>query len=247
MDVEAGFAEAAVRWRMDRAPADSGEARSYFRFRDAGYELADAWAREQAARRLHLEEFQRLGFAELIASLVHEAGLHRAGGPRVRVGRGSGVAGEGAELFRTGTEKGGLLLVRLRPESFEDRDRIVRLLRIDLRHIADMLDPGFGYDPAALDGLEAPVQSLVRDRFMVAWRIAVLEGLHRRFAAEFPVDRGAQRRLLSRAFRGLGEELLALLYGALAAGRPPARRLLEAARTGEARALLRAEVGTSRP
>ena len=60
--------------------------------------------------------------------------------------------------------------MRLRPSKVLDREPLLAFLRHELMHLADMLDPGSGYEPE-LPQLEATpsLDRLIRDRYRVLW------------------------------------------------------------------------------
>jgi len=63
-----------------------------------------------------------------------------------------------------------VVLIRLRPETLTLSDRLRALLRHELLHLADMLDPGFGYEPRLPpSGAGRAKEQLVRDRYRVLW------------------------------------------------------------------------------
>jgi hypothetical protein len=85
---------------------------------------------------------------------------------------------EGADLLDRVTPRrqasGCLLVIRLRPETLIDPGAAQRLLRHELIHVADMLDPRFGYDrrlPASDDGSTGDL--VTRDRYRVLWDVTI--------------------------------------------------------------------------
>jgi hypothetical protein len=64
--------------------------------------------------------------------------------------------------------------VKLTPGSLLDFDRVEPLLRSELLHVEDMLDPAFGYerDPV-VPGVDPVNEKLVRDRYRVLWNTSI--------------------------------------------------------------------------
>lgn len=73
------------------------------------------------------------------------------------------------------------IVVRLRPQSFLDQGGLRTLLRRELLHVADMLDPAFGYvrELPSLEGDPALV-NLLRNRYRVVWDATIDGRLWRR-------------------------------------------------------------------
>jgi hypothetical protein len=60
--------------------------------------------------------------------------------------------------------------IRLRPERFTDEERLLQFLRRELLHVADMLDPRFGYAPRLPASGTGPAhERLLQDRYRVLW------------------------------------------------------------------------------
>lgn len=165
LEFEARLAEEAV-LRVVVGQACEAEFR---RERDPIYEIADAEAREERFRDLHVAWFERLGLgAPLEQALAEQPSIEaRTRGARV-LGAASRRA-EGADL-QVERRQTPLLVVRLRPTTLVDAEAARRLLRRELLHVADMLDPVFGYDaaPPVSDG--GPVlDGLHIERYRVLW------------------------------------------------------------------------------
>jgi hypothetical protein len=153
--------------------------------RDALYAVDDPEERESRFRALHTAWFERLGLAILIEGAFSEQPAVAARVDRRLVTAARSSRDEGAELFvADGESPGGparrTLLLRLRPETFRDPPRVHALVRRELTHVADMLDPAFGYDPRTLHGDDTPLPgSLLRERYRVLWAAAVAGRLAR--------------------------------------------------------------------
>ena len=186
------------------------------------YAVDDPEEREARFRALHGAWFGRLGFAALIADALSEQRSVVAGVDRCLVAGARASRDEGAELFVAGGEGPErpvqrTLLLRLRPESFRDTARLRALLRRELTHVADMLDPVFGYDPRTLRGGDSPLpEALLRERYRVLWAAVVAGRLARRgwappgtqgeglreFAATFPMLSTGVETAFDRVFGG---------------------------------------------
>ena len=89
--------------------------------------------------------------------------------------------------------------IRLTPSTLADPTRGLLLLRHELQHIADMVDPAFGYDPAPVFLREEPERSsLILERFRVIWDTTIDGRLTRRGHAA-----PGARELRQREHRGL--------------------------------------------
>jgi hypothetical protein len=159
------------------------------RQRDRAYEVRDLEAREVAFRKLHGEWFERLDLGQPIVRALEEQPSIAAVTQGCRVGTARARQEEGAELFvRPATEgerdpERRWVVVRLRPETLSALDRLLQFLRHEFFHIADMLDPCFGYEPQLPPAAAGPAhEQLLRDRYRALWDAAIdgrLAGLGR--------------------------------------------------------------------
>jgi hypothetical protein len=89
------------------------------------------------------------------------------------------AAEEYAELFVADANEGNngaakTILLRLCHETLVDSDRLLAVLRHELSHIADMLNPAFGYDPAMPEAEGGPVHvNLILRRYRVLWDTSI--------------------------------------------------------------------------
>lgn len=156
----------------------AAERRAFRRERDRLYEVRDDDDREMRFRWLHQHWFLRLGLGRDIERVIADR-LHFA--HRLREGRIVAAISrreEGADLVdRMDPDTGNpepLLVVRLRPQTLLDPPALRVLLQHELMHVADMLDPAFGYErtlPPSGDGPAA--DTIVRDRYRVLWDITI--------------------------------------------------------------------------
>lgn len=145
--------------------------------RDRIYDVDDLDEREARFEDLHGRFFLQLGLDRPLHRVLAERPelLLRARGCRVlpAAARREEMADVRSGVG-TSAQAAPTILIRLRPKSLLDADALSTLLRRELLHVADMLDPAFGYvrelpggegDPAALN--------LLRDRYRVAWDATV--------------------------------------------------------------------------
>jgi len=159
--------------------ATPGVARAFRRERDRIYDVADPEAREARFQALALEWLDRFGLrARMDAALAEWPALEGrvVGG---RIVRALARPAEGADLVdaaaaRERTESRPLLVLRLVPQSLLDNNTLSSLLRHELMHITDILDPAFGYErtlPFSDDGPSA--DNILRDRYRVVWDVTI--------------------------------------------------------------------------
>jgi hypothetical protein len=110
-----------------------------------------------------------------------------------------------------------VLLVRLQTKTLADPARVLAFLRHELLHVADMVDPAFGYERDLPDVEGGPmVERLLRERYRVLWdasvdgRLAsrgflpdrVEEARRREFLGAFPFLRPSPADGFEKIFRG---------------------------------------------
>jgi len=180
------------------------------RERNAVYDIADPERRDAAFRDVHLRWFVRLGLHRPVEEAMQERAEMAPRVAQVRVLRALGRQEEGADLFdralpdATGRRQP-LLALRLRPSLLLDPESLRALLRHELMHVADMLDPAFGYErslPPSDDGPSA--DNIVRDRYRVLWDVTI-DGRLARAGLAHPDARAARRREFAATFSMLGD------------------------------------------
>lgn len=151
------------------------EAKTFHRERDRIYGIKHPEERERAFNDLHRAWFLRLGLADQIEKAISEQPLLSSGVKSCLVARAPGKNEEGAELFVNPDEKIGnkdrrTVSIFLRPESLLAPFALLTFLRHELMHIADMLDPAFGYEPALPRAEGGPTHDrLLKERYRVLW------------------------------------------------------------------------------
>ena len=183
--------------------------RTFRRERDRVYELPDAERREEHFRSLHWRWFQRLGLDRVVAEVVAERTdladrLHEG-----RVLRAVTWKEDGADLIDRVVPGGGhvqqLLVLRLRPSMLLEPEVLRALLRHELTHVGDMLDPAFGYErslPPSDDGPSS--DNIVRDRYRVLWDVTI-DGRLARAGLGSDCVRGARWQEFIETFSMLGD------------------------------------------
>ena len=97
-----------------------------------------------------------------------------------RVLRATGKGFAGAELFLV-PEEGAApsagekrLVLRLGASRLLDRDDLLRFLHHELEHVADMLDPSFGYRPELPEVDGGPIRlRIIVERYRVLWGTSI--------------------------------------------------------------------------
>lgn len=200
---DASLVEEAV-LRTEAAMAGAERA-AFRRERDRLYEVPEPDEREARFGELHGRWFSRLGLDRPLHSALAEAPdlVRRTRG--CLVARAASTKEEAADLVGDSGPAPALptLLVRLRPESLLEAGGLVPFLRHELAHVADMLEPAFGYERSlpASDGGPS-YELLLRDRYRAVWCTTIEGRLFRRGLAG---ARGSRLREFARAFPMLGE------------------------------------------
>ncbi len=205
------------------------------RERNAVYEISDAERREAAFVELDARWFARLGLGEPLLKLLREFEGVLSQVSRCVVLLADRSRDEGADLHDS---RGALptLAVKLTPGSLLGFDRVAPLLRSELLHVEDMLDPAFGYErelPAF--GVDSMYENLVRDRYRVLWN-ASADG---RLAARGLLPEGGEarrRREFVAAFAMLGSDAERNFERFFRGPRPTHKELLSFAGNVEGRA-----------
>lgn len=151
----------------------AAEAATFRAERDRIYDVDDPDEREVRFEELHGRFFLQLGLDRPLHEVLAERPelLLRTRGCRVlpAVSRPEEMADVRGEVGAPG-EAAPTIVVRLRPQSLLDPEALRTLLRRELLHVADMLDPAFGYRKE-LPGVETDpaVVNLLRERYRVLW------------------------------------------------------------------------------
>ncbi|OFW16918.1 MAG: hypothetical protein A3F69_05370 [Acidobacteria bacterium RIFCSPLOWO2_12_FULL_66_10] len=187
------------------------EAGAFRRERDRLYGIVEPQQREAAFRSLHLGWFTRIGLHESIGTVVAAREDLAQRLDEGRVLRAVARNEEGADLVdhvaASAVEDRPILVLRLRPATVLDPDRVRALLHHELTHVADMLDPAFGYErslPSSDDGPSG--DNIQRDRYRVLWDVTIDGRLARSLRADQPgASRDARWREFAATFSMLGD------------------------------------------
>ena len=201
LECEAALVEATVLAALGGGPAE----RLFHAERDPLYAIADADESDAAFAALHARWFDRLGLDGPLRQALAERPEIEAGCARGIVARAPAARAEVADLLVSPPGRPHLGL-RLTPETLARPERALALLRHELLHVADMLDPDFGYEPRLPSAEGAAFDPAGTGRYRVLWDAYVDGRLVRRGHA--PPARRAERLSEFRgAFPALGERL----------------------------------------
>jgi len=200
--------EASVLLRVERDP----EKKRFRQAHDLIYELRDAEERERQFRNLHSKWFVHFRLEQPTREAVQEQPLLTQKTLRCCVVSAPSVRDEGADLhdLRDSSPMDSppvrVILIQLRPERLLDSS-LRYWLRRELMHVADMLDPAFGYERLIPSANGGPAYiNLLRERYRVLWDIWIDGRLVRR--AWLPEDVRAKRwQEFARAFPDLGGDV----------------------------------------
>jgi hypothetical protein len=179
--------------------------RAFRHARNRLYQLADVDSRESAFRALHRQWFVKFGLQKPMERAIAERSdlTDRLG--HCRVLQAFRRQDEGADLFdrvaALNTDRQPLLVIRVRPALLLDRQSLLGVLRHELMHIVDMLNPRFGYRrtlPPSDDGPSA--DNIVRDRYRTLWDVTI-DGRLVRLGLASPHVRAQRAHEFAMAFR----------------------------------------------
>jgi len=211
---EPGFVESAVFFAVRERP----EERVYHRERSRLYGIGDPEKRERAFHNLDAQWFARLGLADPIERAVGEQPLVLSKVGHCLVAGAPEKKAEGAELFVTPEAAGGKetkpsTCILLQPASLLDAASLLTFLRHEMLHIVDMIDPGFGYEPALPPAEGGPTHdALLKNRYRVLWDTTIDGRMTRRGWAEAAL-RADRLNDFAREFPMLGERTEDLFGG----------------------------------
>jgi hypothetical protein len=167
--------------------AGHAEEPRFRRGRDRIYEIQDGEEREKQFKEFHASWFQHLHLDHpLVAALQEQRSLPE----KTRlcaVTAALSAQDEGADLYATPASLTGkaaerpAIAIKLRPKTLVDAAILLPFLRHELMHVADMLDPSFGYEAfLPQSGFSSSRDNLVRERYRVLWNVWIDGRLHRR-------------------------------------------------------------------
>jgi hypothetical protein len=141
------------------------------------YEVPDPDQRERQFLDLNRTWFNRLGLGNGVEGALSEQPLITAQVVNCFILCAIAVKEENAELFvaqDTENPPERTLRILLRPESLLNAVSLKTFLRHELFHIADMLDPAFGYEPTLPKAEGGPTyDTLITNRYRVLWDVTI--------------------------------------------------------------------------
>jgi len=157
--------EAAV---LEALRGHAGE-RDFHAEREVLYDIVEPEPREAAFEALHARWFGRLALDRAFHRALAEHPEIAARCRRCLVARARGRREEVADLLVAPDERP-TLVVLVTPGTVAVPERLHVFLRRELLRVGDMLDPGFGYDPAPPAGVAGGAwERPVRDAYRVLW------------------------------------------------------------------------------
>ncbi len=167
--VEPRLAEEAVLLAIRSAPAR--DRADFRRERDAIYTLRDPEERDGMFHALHARWFTRLGLAAPLIALLDEHPGMAAGVSRCLVLTARGDREQHADLHDDRSAPGGrVLILRVIPESIVRTESLAAIVRRELMHVADMIDPDFRYSRHGPDAAaSAARRDRIRARYAILW------------------------------------------------------------------------------
>lgn len=172
VEYDPGLVEEAVLLQISGAP----EEMSFRQVRDRIYALTDSEEREQRFREFHAEWFLRLHLGRPITeSMLEQHALFRET-QRCCVLPARTTQEEGADLYGLRAASPAdpapdkVIVIRLKAVRLLDPLGARHWLRHELMHVADMLDPAFGYEPRLPTHDAGPAYTtLFQERYRVLW------------------------------------------------------------------------------
>lgn len=141
--------------------------------RERCYSILDPDERNGAFFRLHLDWFREWGLENVLLGLLDKYPLMGPALNTLAFRKARAKKDEAAELY-VSAENGRSAVVAMRPERFERDEAVAGLLRHELMHLSDMVDPAFGYSPEVnLPALNPTQQRITRERYRLLWDITI--------------------------------------------------------------------------
>lgn len=186
------------------------QAREFQKQRDRVYEIGNLEERERLFGELNRSWFIRLELGNVIEEALGEQPTISACVESCFVLRAAQTKEQGAELFVAGDDRVAesarrTLRILLTPDSLLKPETLLRLMRHELFHIADMLNPTFAYQPVLPKTEGGPTyDTLITNRYRALWDVTINGRMARRGWIAGSV-RDEQLSEFIRAFPMLGE------------------------------------------
>jgi len=199
-------------------------------------------ARNAAFQGLHEQFFNTLGFPELLRTELHEFPSIESRASEVVVALAAGSHEEGADLSLEEANGNGQpakrVGIRLMADRFLDLPTLRRYLRHELLHIADLLDPSFGYEGEVRLAIASPAEeNIIRNRYRLLWCLSIDARLESA-GGEPLADRDSHRRDFDAQYRKFSPAVREAIFERLWRSEPLSHSLLLQMVTGS-EALLR--------
>jgi hypothetical protein len=206
--------------------------RAFHAEREPIYRLADPEERDRAFARLHERWFADLRLGEPVLLALSEQDGWPARVSRIRLVAAISARQEAGELFVAGPSERSVAIAIL-PATLADGRRALALLRRELMHVSDMLDPAFAYEPTLPRRPVGPAHDRVlQDRYRALWRCSVDGRLVGAGKLEEGV-RAERLRDIEGTFSSLGERVTGLFERLFAGPRPCHAELVRIAQDPE--------------
>lgn len=161
---------------LEATHSDRRLQRDLHRVVDPLYELADSEKKNARFQQVYTEFFQLLNLDRILSDLIDEQPLIQQSVEQCVIRPAPTPRKEAAELYvrpiADDSQDQCTLMIQVCPRSLLHPDKLAPRFRRELMHVADMLDPQFGYEKKSLTG-NTPRINLIRDRFRVLWDICV--------------------------------------------------------------------------
>lgn len=146
------------------------------RSRNRIYTLPEGEERERRFQEFHSVWFVRMRLGCPITAALEEQPILLQQAGRCCIFPARSALEEGADLHQwsagklEGIRPEKTILIRMKPARLLEPSSLQSWLRHELMHVADMLDPAFGYDPQCPDNdAGAVAMNLLRERYRVLW------------------------------------------------------------------------------
>ena len=153
--------------------------------RDKIYKMQDDEDREEAFQELHLRWFEHLDLLAPLHDVFTYWPILKLSTHKCLLMKARSRKDVGAELYVAPKDSGvgdrerRSIVIQLTPELLTQSQQLLPFLRHELLHIADMLDPKFGYEPNFPRSQMGPTyDQFLQERYRILWDITIDGRLH---------------------------------------------------------------------
>ncbi len=201
IEIHPRLTEEAVWTALSHLP--EARTRTYHRQREPLYRLEDPDERDARFAHLHSSWFLKLELDGPIRQAIAEQREMLAPVHRFHFAPAAAATKQGAELYVNSARVPSVVMAIL-PRVLIDGERALAILRRELMHIADILDPAFEYEPRLPPQPAGPTHDqLLLDRYRTLWECSIDGRLLQQGRVPATV-RERRRQAFMRAFPGLG-------------------------------------------